>query len=246
LQYLVTGSRFDLANIVRVLSKYLMNYTESHWKMGMRVLKYLVGTKSYGLVYDLTESMTTNKIIIETWSDSDWANDKIDRKSISGFVTMVNGQVICSKDIKQDIVTASTCHAEIVAANTAARDAMWTMELFKECYLTPEVVKLILDNHGAERLCNHPGSHKRSKHIEVRHLMVREYVERGLMETFTVESKENIADGNTKALTESQFIKFRDNLGIVNVKSILTSSDAKLNKTRPLLRRLNWSTAVSQ
>ena len=228
LQYLVTGSRFELANVVRVLLKHLMTLTESHWKMAVRVLKYLNGTKTYGLVYDLEESMATNDISIETWSDSDWANDKKDRKSITGYVTKVNGQVVSSKCVKQNIVTASSCHAEVVAANTAARDAMWTIELFKECYLTPKVAKLIIDNHGAERICNHPGSHKRSKHIEVAHLMVRDYIERGYMETYTVNTKENVADGNTKALTEQGFLKFRNSLGIVNVKSVL--SGAKLSK----------------
>ena len=187
--------------------------------------------------------MATNEIAIETWSDLDWVNDKKDRKSITGYVTKVNGQVIRSKDVKQNIVTASSCHAEVVAANTAARDAMWTIELFKECYLTPKVAKLIIDNHGAERICNHPGSHKKSKHIEVAHLMVRDYIERGYMETYTVNTKENVADGNTKALTEpSFFLKFRNSLGIVNVKSVL--SGAKLSKDEPNLRRLDWNTAV--
>ena len=73
------------------------------------------------------------------------------RRIVTGYVTKVNGQVISSKGVKQYIVTASSCHAEVVAANTAARDAMWTIELFKECCLTPKEAKLIIDNHGAER-----------------------------------------------------------------------------------------------
>ena len=101
------------------------------------------------------------------------------------------------------------------------------------------MAKLIVDNHGAERICNHPGSHKRSKHIEVAHLMVRDFIERGYLETYTVNTKENVADGNTKALTEPGFLKFRNSLGIVNVKSVL--SGAKLSKDEPNVKRLNWN-----
>ena len=111
---------------------------------------------------------------------------------------------------------------------------MWAIELFKECYLTPETAKLIIDNHGPERMCNHPGSHKRSKNIEVAHLMVRGYIEDDHMETYTVDTKGNVADGNRKALTEQSLLKFRNDLAIVDVKSVL--SGAKLSKAKPNFR----------
>ena len=68
---------------------------------------------------------------------------------------------------------------------------------------------------------------------------MRDYIERGYMETYTVNTKENVADGNTKALTEQGFLKFRNSLGIVNVKSVLAG--AKLRKDEPNVKRLNWN-----
>jgi len=52
LMYLVRGTRPDIANAVRELSKFLSCYNKSHYKAAQRVLKYLKGTSTYGLVFD--------------------------------------------------------------------------------------------------------------------------------------------------------------------------------------------------
>lgn len=54
LMYLVRGTRPDIANAIRELSKFRSWYNKSHWKAAQRVLKYLKGTSMYGLVYEGT------------------------------------------------------------------------------------------------------------------------------------------------------------------------------------------------
>ena len=180
-----------------------------------------------------------NGIWIDTWTDSDFANDKKDRKSITGYVTKINNQVICSKSIKQSVIASSTTHAEVIAASTAARDLIWTQQLFEECELNPEIGKLIIDNHGAERLCNNPGNHNRSKHFQINQLIVREYVNNGKCETYLVDTTENIADGNTKPLGETTFCRFRTNMGIVDVEQLLKDENV-LVKEYPVLKKFYW------
>ena len=132
LQYLVTGSRLELAFAVRTLAKYVNSYTETHWKLATRVLKYLVATQDFGLVFDIEEARKQDGLQIVSWADSDWANDPLDRKSITGFVTQLNGQTIAAKCVKQDIVATSSTHAEIIASSTAARDVVWLEEILGE------------------------------------------------------------------------------------------------------------------
>ncbi|KAH9160197.1 hypothetical protein LEN26_001980 [Aphanomyces euteiches] len=222
LQYLVTGSRLELANVVRTLAKYLNNYTMAHWKLAIRVLKYLVGTVNHGLAFDIKEALKYDGLCVETWVDSDWANDETDRKSITGYVTKVNGCTISSKSEKQDIIGTSTCHAETIAASTAARDIRWIEQLMDECYLSHAPSSLIIDNHGAERLCNYPGNHKRTKLIEVRHLYVRECVEKYGLKTFIVASDSNLADMNTKGPSRERFLEMKTEIGIVDTNQLLT------------------------
>lgn len=51
LQYIVTCTRPDMANVVRCLGKYNGAFTRENFTMAKRVVRYLVGTKHFGLVY---------------------------------------------------------------------------------------------------------------------------------------------------------------------------------------------------
>ncbi|OWZ07582.1 Copia protein [Phytophthora megakarya] len=56
LQYLVSGSRPELATAIRILSKFLEKYNTVHWSAAKRVLRYLSGSRNMGLHYNLVEA----------------------------------------------------------------------------------------------------------------------------------------------------------------------------------------------
>ena len=49
--WLVTGSRVDIAFAVTCCAKYSINPGMAHWYALLRILRYLEGTKGYGLLY---------------------------------------------------------------------------------------------------------------------------------------------------------------------------------------------------
>ena len=51
LQYLVQGTRPELANAVRTLGKYMSKYTKEHFVLAKRIMRYLHGTREYGLLW---------------------------------------------------------------------------------------------------------------------------------------------------------------------------------------------------
>ena len=51
LLWLVTGSRVDIAFAVTCCAKYSINPGMAHWYALLRILRYLEGTKGYGLLY---------------------------------------------------------------------------------------------------------------------------------------------------------------------------------------------------
>lgn len=59
-----------------------------------RGIRYLSGTRNLMLNLNRKDDME-----MYTFSDSDWAEDTLDRKSNSGFVVMVNGGAVswCSR-----------------------------------------------------------------------------------------------------------------------------------------------------
>ena len=64
-----------------------------------------------------------------------------------------------------------------------------------------------VDNVGAIYLASNASSGQRTRHIDVRHHFVKNYVEEGTVKTVFVPSKENDADILTKNVGEQDFIK---------------------------------------
>ena len=68
-----------------------------HMNAAERVLRYLAGTKELGLIFGREYSEQKEQLmeaVVLAFADADWANDKIDRKSITGWVAKLNGDVI--------------------------------------------------------------------------------------------------------------------------------------------------------
>jgi hypothetical protein len=172
-QYLVSGSRPDIAHVVRRLGQFLSCFDASHYAQAKRVLRYLQATKLFGLSMVVSCSTTVEILRLEAYSDADYANDSMDRQSISGYVTMVDGNVISYGSRKQGLNAQSTMEAEYVAMNEGARDIMWLRGLCEELRWTHDTPVLWCDNTAAISLTHKPGKHNGSKHIENRFHYVR-------------------------------------------------------------------------
>ncbi|GMF30505.1 unnamed protein product [Phytophthora fragariaefolia] len=81
LQYLVQGTRPEIANAVRTLGKYMSKYTKDHYVMAKRVLRYLQGTRDYGLLWMKPASPDLH---FTAYADADLGSEKEDRRSITG------------------------------------------------------------------------------------------------------------------------------------------------------------------
>jgi hypothetical protein len=82
LQFLVRGTRPDIANAVHELSKYLSCYNETHWTAARRVLKYFKGTSTYGLYIDGNK----RDVLYEVYTDASFTSQSKDRKSVTGYL----------------------------------------------------------------------------------------------------------------------------------------------------------------
>ena len=73
------------------------------------------------------------------------------------------------------------------------------------------------DNLGATYLSANPVFHARTKHIEIDFHFVRERVANKQLDVRFIPSKEQIADGLTKALPTRSFEEFRRNLNLIQL-----------------------------
>ncbi|GFY01843.1 retrovirus-related Pol polyprotein from transposon TNT 1-94 [Trichonephila clavipes] len=124
LMFLAIVTRPDIAYAVGVLSQVLDKPQQIHWTMVKRILKYLNGTKKYGIMYLSVSSAT-----LESYSDSDYAGDPLTRRSTSGMVFKYNGGAIAWRSQRQSCIALSTTEAEFIAASQAAKEAIWLNNL---------------------------------------------------------------------------------------------------------------------
>ena len=97
----------------------------------------------------------------------------------------------------------------------ATAEVMWIQTLLYELGIqTPQAAKLWCDNIGAKYLSANPIFHARTKHIQVDYHFVRERVARRLLEVEYISTKDQVADGFTKALTVRQMEIFKNNLNL--------------------------------
>ena len=63
-----------------------------------------------------------NKINLASWSDSDYAADKVDRKSVTGGVLTMDGGIVQWVCKKQTGVSLSTMEAEFTSVSHVRRE----------------------------------------------------------------------------------------------------------------------------
>ncbi|KAE8975156.1 hypothetical protein PR002_g25678 [Phytophthora rubi] len=90
LQYLVSCTRPDIVNAVRCLGRHAGAYTKENFTSAKRVLQYLAGTRTYGLVYRRLSALQDGKLQLYAYSDADHANCPDTSRSISGHVLRLN------------------------------------------------------------------------------------------------------------------------------------------------------------
>lgn len=107
LMYL-TATRPDIMYAVSSISRFMETPKETHWLAAKRILRYVNGTKAYGILYG-----ATNHFKLVGYMDSDWAGSLDDRKSTSGYAFHLGSGVVSWASKKQPIVSLSTTDPSI-------------------------------------------------------------------------------------------------------------------------------------
>ena len=195
IQYIAVVTRPDLSYACNALAKHMGCSLKEHWAAVQHVLRYLQSTKDLGIVFQ----GSNKSCLLEAYSDADFANDS-SLKSISGLLVRVYGNAVYWRSKRQPVTAGDTTEAELIAMSSTANELMWSKQLLVDLRLFPKKPVLWGDNKSANILANNPISSDRSRHIRVRHLRVREYVEDDEIRVQWVGTKDQLADAFTKVL----------------------------------------------
>eukprot|EP00253_Pinus_taeda_P019708 PITA_19708 len=151
------------------------------------------------------------------YSDSDWAGNLDNRRSIAGYAFSIGSGVIswCSK--KQSTVALSSCEAEYQASCSATCEAIWLRRLLSDAGKGKKAATSIkADNQSTIKLAYNPVFHKNTKHIDTQFHFVREKIQCKEICVDYCNTCDNLADIFTKPLGRIKFELLRGMLGVHN------------------------------
>jgi len=194
LNHLALFSRPDISFSVSKLSQFSANPSVEHLHAAKHVLRYLKLTRNYSITYGHGDLQHIGM------SDADWASDKNDRKSFTGYVFYVNNGPVSWSSHKQPTVSHSTLESEYMALSDAARECIARSHLYEELRIPIDTPVIYSDNLGALTTAEDPTNYPRSKHIDIKYHYIRHCINEDLLCIDHVPGNENPADILTKAL----------------------------------------------
>jgi len=176
--------------------------------LGM-TMKYVTATKNRGLVLSsdtVWDGSKDHKFVIHGRSDSDYAANTDDRRSISGGRVFLDGAPVVHRSATQKFVTLSVMEAEGAGGVMIAQDMLYVYRLLTSMEMQVQLPMVLeMDNQGAVDLANNWSVGGRTRHVDIRQHFLRELKEQGLLIIKHVPGEENDADIFTKDTTPAIF-----------------------------------------
>ncbi|XP_027338193.1 uncharacterized protein LOC113852144 [Abrus precatorius] len=162
LQY-VSITRPDVAFSINKLCQYMHRPLESHWKFVKRVIIYLKGTITHGLVYSPSENLHLTR-----HCDSNWASDSTDMRSTSGHCVFLGNNIIFWVAKKQNVVSQTSIEAKFRSIASLVVEICLLKSLLTKLKIKVTRPPLIwCDNLSAIILTANPVLHSKFKHFEL-------------------------------------------------------------------------------
>ncbi|KAJ0466424.1 putative RNA-directed DNA polymerase [Helianthus annuus] len=192
----LSHTRPDIAYAVGVVSQFMHQPQVAHMNAVWRIIGYLKGTVGHGVLFKANGHLRT-----EAYTDADWAGDKGNRRSTSGYFTLVGGNLVTWRSKKQKVVALSSAEAEFRGIAKGLAEVLWIRKLLSEVGFPPrEASKIMCDNEAAIKISENPVQHDRTKHVEVDRHFIKEKLESKSIDLPFVRSADQLADILTKAV----------------------------------------------
>ncbi|BBH04569.1 BURP domain-containing protein [Prunus dulcis] len=94
------------------------------------------------------------------YTDTDWAGSVTDRRSTSGYLTFVGGNLVTWRSKKQNVVSRSSAEAKYRGMAQGVCELLWIRRLLTELGFKPEKpMELHCDNKSAIDIAHNPVQH---------------------------------------------------------------------------------------
>lgn len=150
-----TVTRPDIVYSVRTLSQFMHQPRKPHWDAAIRILKYIKGTPSQGLLFPATKNLA-----LKTFCDSDWGGCRATRRSVTGYCVFLGNFLISWKSKKQVNVSRSSAEAKYRAMANTCLELTWLFYILQNLKV-PQIAPtpLFCDNKAALYIAANPVFH---------------------------------------------------------------------------------------
>jgi hypothetical protein len=235
--YAMVTCRPDISFSVIKLSQYSAKPARIHYKALQHLYRYLKATKSDGIYYwrprprsDLSlgevpalhydnnydDSVITRKAhqdVITTYVDSDHAADTTHRRSVTGLHVTIAGGAVLFKTKFQTTIAQSSTEAEFMAAAEAGKYVLYLRTIMKQIGLEQHNASVLYeDNQGALMMAQAGQPTRRTRHIDIKHFAIQDWVTRDLLSFKRIHTSDNSSDALTKATPRTLFYRHNDHI----------------------------------
>ena len=226
--------RPDISYPVIKLSQYSSKPATVHYQAIKDIYRYLATTANEGIYYwreapredlpvseipilkkdgnynemDVIQRAAQYGRILTGLVDSDHASDTSHRKSVTGINIQIAGGTVLYKTKYQDVIAQSSTEAEFIAAAEAGKHILYLRTILSQIGLEQDNATILYeDNQGALLMAQAGKPTKRTKHIDIKHFAIQQWVEQDLINFQRIATSDNSADAMTKATPKTLFYR---------------------------------------
>ncbi len=213
LMYLANCTRPDLSFAVGRLASCMITPCHRDWERVKRLLRYINGTKTYGLTYRKQHTCPT----FQTYVDAAYGVGPKRGRSITGYVIHLGSAPILWRSHLQTTVADSPNASEYIALHEAAVATVGVQNLAEGLGIKIKHPPILYeDNDGVRRLAMSGMGQKKARHLMMKLHYVQHLCERGAIDVVRLAGKDQPADLLTKGShTVKEFTHLRERLGVV-------------------------------
>lgn len=225
LMYICSRTRPDISTAVRQASEHLKSPTINSWNLVNRIFRYLFATITHSLTFTKSSDMQ-----LTGYADADWGSCINTRRSVTGALVFIGGNLIMWKSTKQNTTALSATESEYMSVTDACREVLWIRQLLEELSIfQKDATTIYEDNNGCIKLANNPLILSRSKHIDIRHHFIRQTITNGKVKLLAIPSAENRSDIMTKAIPRPLFERHVEKLGLRSAETVKYKNNSSIN-----------------
>ena len=144
--------RPDVQFAIKTCAKAMSSPGAEDWIKLKRIARYLLGRPAVAITFKLQAFPWR----VRVYTDSDWAGDRVDRKSTTGGAIVLGGHLVKSWSKDQPIIALSSGEAELYAANFGAAQGLGLCSMARDLGVEMDL-NILIDASAAMGIINRQG-----------------------------------------------------------------------------------------